>query len=292
MSDKYDIFETHAHLDFFDNGEKDSIFFKLWKSCVENQVTKIVIPPISFESNFVIADLLKGKYQNCIYQAIGLHPKSAINTVLTNNKKEQLLKLYQQNDNVVAVKTGLDFSKTKLQNTQIQHQIDSFRKLVYMAAELKLAVILHIRDAWSEFLDVWDEMVERLHTDNLEVPQTVVHCYNQRNLVQTKNIISKGIQFLGIGGKIFTDLQLREILKEIPLENIVLETDSPYLKPPEYNTPQWISEYAEYNNKKVKEINTPQSLVMIANEIANIKKVTVEQVINTTYNNSVELFRL
>lgn len=279
------IFETHAHLDFFANNS--SIFDKICSDCFKKNIPKIVVPPISFNSNFVISDLIKG-YNN-IYQVIGLHPKEAINTILTNNRKNQLLNLYKESTNIVAIKTGLDFSKTKLQEAQIKNQIDAFKKLTIMAAELNLALVLHIRDAWEIFCIEWEEIFTN---SNLKIPQTVVHCYNERNVEETKYSISQNINFFGIGGKIFTDSILRATVQELPLEHIVLETDSPYLKPNAYTPPEYVFEYEKKLHKKVKGLNTPQSLPLIAGEIANIKGIPVEDVIEQTYKNAMELFCL
>ncbi|MFR1225088.1 TatD family hydrolase [Eubacterium sp.] len=245
------IFETHAHLDFFANSDDNSVFYRICESCIENNISKIVVPPISFDSNFVIADLLKG-YEENIFQAIGLHPKEAINTILTNKKQEELLDLYREKQNIVAIKTGLDFSKTKLQEAQIKHQIDSFRRLTIMAAELNLGLILHIRDAWSQFLIEWEAIIKKLDDMNLKTPKTVIHCYNGRNLKETEEVINKGINFFGVGGKIFTDVSLRNTIKDLSLKCIVLETDSPYLQPEAYIPPDFISEYKKNSHRKLK----------------------------------------
>lgn len=291
LEEKFMIFETHAHLDFFANSDDNSVFYRICESCIENNISKIVVPPISFDSNFVIADLLKG-YEENIFQAIGLHPKEAINTILTNKKQEELLDLYREKQNIVAIKTGLDFSKTKLQEAQIKHQIESFRRLTIMAAELNLGLILHIRDAWSQFLIEWEAIIKKLDDMNLKTPKTVIHCCNGRNLKETEEVINKGINFFGVGGKIFTDVSLRNTIKDLSLKCIVLETDSPYLQPEAYIPPDFIREYEKNGHRKLKGINTPQSLTLIAGEIANIKGIPIEKVIEETYNNAMELFSL
>ena len=161
-----------------------------------------------------------------------------------------------------------------------------------MASELNLGLILHIRDAWSQFLIEWEAIIKKLDDMNLKIPKTVIHCYNERNLIETEEVINKGINFFGVGGKIFTDVSLRNTVKELPLKCIVLETDSPYLRPESYIPPDFIREYEKNGHRKLKGINTPQSLTLIAGEVANIKGLSIEKVIDETYNNAIELFSL
>ena len=101
-----------------------------------------------------------------------------------------------------------------------------------------------------------------------------------------------GISYFGIGGKIFTDPILRETVKHLEIENIVLETDSPYLKPEQYVTPKYIDDFIAEISSKLKNPNTPLSLVIIAEEIARIKDMGVEEVIKITSKNAEKLFRV
>ena len=109
------LFETHAHLDTFEDKE-------LLKNVIEDSknagIKKFVVPAISYESNFYIRDLFyKEEFTGKIYQAVGLHPKCAINEPWNKNKKTEFERLLE-NKNVVAIKTGLDFAKTKLLDEQ------------------------------------------------------------------------------------------------------------------------------------------------------------------------------
>ena len=159
-----------------------------------------------------------------------------------------------------------------------------------MASRLNKPLILHIREAWNEFKVAWEEVTKELGRENL--PTTVIHCFNSRGYDETIELEKGGISYFGIGGKIFTDTILRETVKHLEIENIVLETDSPYLKPEQYVTPKYIDDFMAEISSKLKNPNTPLSLVIIAEEIARIKDMGVEEVIKITSKNAEKLFRV
>lgn len=287
------IFETHAHLDFFYDEENQDVLKRLMDDCEKSGISRIVIPPISFESNLRIAHMVNEYNKNNegvkLYQAVGIHPREAINVMYNKNRMEQLQKMCDSKQ-VVAVKTGLDFCKTKLQQHQRQNQIAWFKENVKMASRLSKPLILHIREAWNEFKVAWEEVTKELGRENL--PTTVIHCFNSRDYDETIELEKSGISYFGIGGKIFTEPILRETVRHLEIENIVLETDSPYLKPEQYVIPKYIDDFMAEISSKLKNPNTPLSLVIIAEEIARIKDMGVEEVIKITSKNAEKLFRV
>lgn len=278
---------------FFYDEENQDVLKRLMDDCEKSGISRLVIPPISFESNLRIAHMVNEYNKNNegvkLYQAVGIHPREAINVMYNKNRMEQLQKMCDSKQ-VVAVKTGLDFCKTKLQQHQRQNQITWFKENVKMASRLNKSLILHIREAWNEFKVVWEEVTEELGRENL--PTTVIHCFNSRDYEETIELEKDGISYFGIGGKIFTDPILRETVKHLEIENIALETDSPYLKPEQYVTPKYIDDFMAEISSKLKNPNTPFSLVIIAEEIARIKEMEVEEVIKITSKNAEKLFRV
>lgn len=293
---KLSIFETHAHLDFFSNEKtfNQCVLKKLIVDCKKNGISKFVIPPISFESNFRIAQIIKEFNQNSqknkgmLYQAVGLHPREAINVIYSKDKIEQLQQMCAL-EQVVAIKTGLDFCKTKLQQHQRQNEIVWFKENVKMASRLLMPLILHIREAFDDFRVAWKEVMEEIGRENL--PVTVIHCFNSRDYNETLELINSGIAYFGIGNKIFTDPILRETVKHLKIENVVLESDSPFLRPEQYVPPQYINDFISETSNKLKNPNTPLSLPIIAQEIANIKNMSIEEVIKKTTRNAEKLFK-
>lgn len=282
------IFETHAHLDYFAKDNNLNVFERVVEEiCLKCGIEKIVIPPISFESNWTISRLIsESRCSNNIYQAIGLHPREARNNVCTKRKINEISKLINESEKVVALKTGLDFSSQKMQEVEKRHQIEWLERLVVLAAKNKLSVVLHIREAWDVFLDIWKVIINRLDNYGLMYPKTEIHCFNQVDYTTTEELIKNKVAYLGVGGKIFKDEKLREVVKYIDIKHILLETDSPFLTPDEYEVPEFLTGYFDIK----KNINTPGSLILIAKEIASIRHESLEYVISETYKNGCEFF--
>lgn len=130
---------------------------------------------------------------------------------------------------------------------------------------MNLPVVIHSREAFQDTYDILKEY-------NI---QGIIHCFSG-NIENAKKYISLGY-LLGIGGVVtFKNTHLKDVVKEISLEKILLETDSPYLAP----TP--------YRGKP----NSPQYIPIIAEEIAKIKEINVNKVEKQTTNNALNIFRI
>ena len=288
------LFETHAHLDTFEDKE-------LLKNVIEDSknagIKKIVVPAISYESNFYIRDLFyKEEFTGKIYQAVGLHPKCAINEPWNKNKKTEFERLLE-NKNVVAIKTGLDFAKTKLLTEQKYRQIVFLEYFINLAANRNLPLVFHIRDALDEFVETWNRVIKELNNKNLKTPKAEIHCYNGVSWKKTQELISMGICYFGIGGKITKtvenfDKDLFDAVKNLPKENILLETDTPYIFPEGYTMPLYLREFLEKNNKKSNKLNVPSTLVDVASKIAGIRNTSYSEIAEITYNNACDFFDL
>lgn len=189
--------------------------------------------------------------------------------------------ILSNHNKIVAVgETGLDFYRlTKNENNELdeiselklERQYKWFRKQIELSIYKKLPLVLHVRDAHQEALTVLKEYAEELPNQNAGV----IHCFNG-DLKFAYQYIDMGF-YLGIGGLI-TDTKnqtLRNVVEKIPLEKIVLETDAPYVTP------------VGAEEKRNSSLNIP----IIAQEIAKMKGVSVEEVENTTTSNAKELFR-
>lgn len=288
------LFETHAHLDYFNNKE---LLKKILEDCSNVGITKIVVPPITYESNFLIQDLFyKEEFDVKIYQAVGLHPKCAINEPWSR-KKQAEFETILENKNVVAIKTGLDFTKTKLLDKQRNRQIEFLAYFIKLAAKRNLPLIFHIRNALDEFIGVWKRVIKEIKSENLKVPKAEIHCFNSVNFETTQELISMGICYFGIGGKITKtdenfDKELFDVVKNLSEEHILLETDTPYIFPEGYTMPLYLTEYLKENNKKSNKLNIPSTLVDVASKIAEIRNTTYSEIAKITYNNACDFFNI
>ncbi len=224
-------------------------------------VTKIYMPAIDSTTHKNMLDLAQ-KFSVCL-PMMGLHPCS-----VKENFDEELHQIenYLQTQKFAAIgETGLDFFWDK---TFVNQQVISLNKHAYWSLKYNLPIVLHTRDAMDETIT---EM-EKYKADGL---QGVFHCFSG-NAVQAEKIMELGF-YLGIGGvATFKNSGMGEVLKTLPLSSLLLETDAPYLAP------------VPYRGKR----NEPAYLGLIAQKIAEVKKVSLQDVIDITTVNAEKLFKL
>lgn len=262
---KHKLFETHAHLDHDLYKGQGPV---LAKELYESGVDWIVIPAITEQSNQKARELFDEENYPFVLFAAGIHPKVA-SSIKDDNFDWDKLTGYLSEERTVAVKTGLDLSPKNLTDKNILNQKHVLRHLLKMADEHNLPAVLHVRDAIPEIIE---EIGLSKFSGRLEV-----HCFLYDLAVMNK-LIQAGVHYFGIGGGVTfpENIALREAVAKMPLESILLETDSPFQKPYQYD----------------QKLNTSYSLMQIAKEIATIKGIALDEVISATYDNSIRFFRL
>lgn len=198
---------------------------------------------------------------NIVYATIGFHPDQA--SKYTDTDLLKLRELCLKYKKIVGIgEIGLDYHYGKENRDE---QIILFKKQLYLASELNLPVVIHSRDATKDTVDI-------LKNYSLN---GVIHCFSG-SLEIAKEYIKMGF-LLGIGGVVtFKNSKLPLVVKEIPLESIVLETDSPYLTPTPYRG----------------SVNSSKYIPIIAEKIAEIKEISTSEVASVTTNNALKLFDL
>lgn len=253
------IFESHAH---YDDEAFDEDREELLLSLRENGIDKVVNVGASLESCRVTLDLMK-KYP-FIYGAMGVHPSE---TAKLNEDNFAWLREQCTIDKVVAVgEIGLDYH---WKEPEPQVQKVWFERQLILAKETGLPVIIHSRDAAKDTLD----MMQALHAGEIG---GVIHCYSY-----TKEMAREYLQmdyYFGIGGVITfqNSKKLKEAVEYIPLERILLETDSPYLAP------------EPHRGKRNSSLNLP----FVAQAIADLKGISYDKVVETAQENAMRLFRI
>ena len=252
------LIDTHTHLfaQQFDEDRSEVIHRAL-----EKGVQQMLLPNIDSRSIQPMLNLCKGFPNNC-FPMIGIHPCD-----VKENYLEELLIIEEwlQIENFVAVgEIGIDLYWDK---STLSIQEDAFRKQVELAKKYKLPIAIHVRDSFDEILAILDE----LNDDNLS---GVFHCFTG-NEVQANHIINYGDFKLGIGGVVtFKNSGLDKTLSTIPIESLILETDSPFLAP----TP--------YRGKR----NESSHVVLVAEKLAEIYGKSLEEIADITTQNAKELF--
>lgn len=253
------IFETHAHYEdkAFDE-DRDQLLASLPQNGID-YVVNVGSEPESLDKILEIAD----KYPFC-YAAVGIHPE---NTDKMDESRLAWLKQKAAHEKVVAIgEIGLDYywdsSDRETQKKWFARQMD-------LARELSLPMIIHSRDAANDtFL-----LMKDMHAEEIGA---IIHCFGY-GVEQARQYLNMGF-YLGIGGVVtFTNgRKLKEVVAFAPIEQLVLETDCPYLAP------------VPNRGKR----NSSLNLTYIAQEIARIKNIPYEKVLKITHDNAMSFYRI
>ena len=250
------IFDSHAH---YDSSKFNEDREELLSSMQENGIGTIVNCGASWKSVTAVVELAE-KYP-FIYAAVGLHPDEVGDL---NEERFAFLREQCKKEKVVAVgEIGLDYY---WDNESHETQKEWFVKQLNLARELDLPVIIHSRDAAEDTLKIMKEYGKGL--------RGVIHCFSYSKEL-AEEYVKMGF-YIGIGGVVTfkNGKKLKEIAAAIPLDRILLETDCPYLAPEPHRGKRNSSLYIPY----------------IAEEIANLKGITYEEVVAQTEENAVKLF--
>ncbi|HHT37951.1 MAG TPA: TatD family hydrolase [Mollicutes bacterium] len=246
------LIDTHCHLQYEKYSNLDDVICDILKT----DVKVIVVSGYDVKSsNDAIA--LAHKYNN-IYATVGFHPDEC------ENIKESDFENFDRwlkDDRVVGVgEIGLDYYhdvSTK------EKQIELFKKQIKIAQKYNKPIIVHNRDASEDVYKILSK----------EKVKGILHCFND-----TYEMASRFVELgymLGIGGIVtFKKNNLKSVVEKISLDNIVLETDSPYLTPEPYRG----------------RINTPANIPIIATSISKIKNIAYDEVVTKTTSNACAIF--
>ena len=248
---------THLYLEQFDNDRSEIV-----DSAIEKGIEYMLLPNIDKESLEAMKSLSRLYPQNCL-PMMGLHPTS-----VKEDYERELTVVEQElkSGNYIAVgEIGIDLYWDQTFRDQ---QEDALRRQLKLAKRYKLPVSLHSRDSFEQIYKIVKEEL----TDDL---QGVFHCFTGTP-EEAQMIIDVGFK-MGIGGIVtFKNAGLAEVVKDIDLEHLMLETDAPFLSP------------APFRGKR----NQSAYLVYIAEKIAEIKGLTTIEIAEYTTRNAIDLFNL
>ena len=253
------LFDTHAHMD---DRAFDADRETLLSALPEQGIGLLMNPGCSLVSSRA-ASALASRY-DYIYAAVGSHPDAAdeVNDVTL----EEYRTLCKLNPKIRAIgEIGLDYYWDKENHEKQEYW---FRRQIALAREEKLPMIIHSREAAADTLRVMKE-------EKSEEIGGVIHCFSY-SVEMAEEYLKMGF-YLGIGGVVtFKNAKkIKEVVQMAPMERILLETDSPYLAPVPYRGKRNSSLYLPY----------------VVQEIAELKGISEEEVIETTEKNAVRLFR-
>ncbi|MGC8981528.1 MAG: TatD family hydrolase [Minisyncoccia bacterium] len=268
------IFDTHCHLNF--NAFKDDYDFVI-KNCLKENIYLIIVGTKYKTSKRAVE--IAEKYNN-VYASVGLHPihllkrpinDEGFNFISSEEKFDyEKYKNLAKNKKVVAIgEIGFDYyerDKLKIDFDEYKKkQREEFLKQVNLAKELNLPIILHCRAAFKDLL-------KNLNNDI----KGVIHCFTG-DIDDLRRFLDLGF-YIGFNGIIFKDIGIdfEKIIKYTPIDRILLETDSPYLTPPNF----------------LEKRNNPLSVKIIGEKISEIKNINKEKIFEETTKNAIRLFKI
>lgn len=248
---------THLYLPEFDDDRDETI-----ERAVSSGVVKMLMPNIDVESIDKLLSV-EGRYPGVCYSTIGLHPTSVKEDYVS--QLNRLEEIFSQHKFIAIGEIGIDLYWDK---TFLKEQENALRRQINFALDNNLPVVIHSRDSFKELFALLDEFTGR-------GLKGVLHAFTGGR-PEAEKAVNMGFR-LGIGGIVtFKNSGLDSVIKNIDPENIILETDSPYLAPVPYRGKRNESSYICIINRKISEIYG-----MGEEEIAAI-----------TYSNSAGLFNL
>jgi len=286
------MFDTHCHLNF---GAFDSNVDEVVTDALAVDVNQIMIPSTDVSTSEKAIEVAS-KFKN-VFAAVGIHPHHVFELKVQSSPLRQgsegqaklkddiaEIETMLSSPEVLAIgEVGMDrhyYKNTKYSDYQITNefmvlQAEVFKMQVILALNNNKSLILHNREAKKEFLSallsVWDKKLEG---------RTVFHCCESDD--ELLEFAKKYQLFIGVDGDVTYSKQKQEFIKRVPLDMLVLETDSPFLSPEPFRS----------KPRETRGPNVPANLKIIAEFVATLKEIPTEQLSRTTTANAQRLFGL
>ena len=244
---KYYLIDTHAHIDMLKDFDIDG-------------VGKVIVPSVEVSTMDKVVEY--SKLDN-VYSMVGIYPSEA--KTYTQEVENKMIKL-AKNEKVVAVgEIGLDYYWDK-SFKDLQKEV--FAKQIKLANKLNLPIVVHDREAHKDCFEILKE--------NNCGSKVLFHCFSG-SVEFMRECVKEG-WYIALGGVVTfkNAIKMKEVAMEVPLDKLVLETDSPYLTP------------VPFRGKE----NKPAYVQYVAEEIAKLRNLTYEEIVDITTRNAEEFFNI
>lgn len=247
------LIDTHAHIDMLDESVEETL--ALMK---EAGVEKAIIPSVELKTLDKVVEIADANPN--IYAMVGLFPSESKDY---NDEVEEKFINLAKSDKIVAVgEIGLDYY---WDTSYVDLQKEVFRKQLKLAQKLDLPVAIHNREAHKDTFDILKEQ---------NCKRVLYHCFSG-SVEYMRECVKQG-WYIALGGVVTfkNAVKMKDVAKEVPLDKLMLETDSPYLTP------------VPYRGKP----NKPAYVRYVAEEIAKLRNIPVEEIIGATTENAERFF--
>lgn len=256
--------DTHTHIYYEQDAEKSS---QLMQRCLKSGVKRLFLPNVNASTIPLVYNMVDNYPAHC-FPMLGLHPcdvKAEANeeTAAYLDELKQIRQAMETHRFFAIGEIGIDLYWDK---TTLAIQQEAFIQQIKWAKEFNLPIVIHCREAFEEIFEILEQQKD-------EKLRGIFHCFTG-NAIQARRVIDLGF-YLGIGGVVtYKNAGLDKVVADLDLQHLVLETDSPYLTPVPFRGKPNESSYLTY----------------IAQKVADLKQVSVEEVARITTENSVRIF--
>ena len=252
------MIDVHCHLEQ-PNYKKDRN--KIIEKC--RKQLKAIITSCAHPKDFDLTLKLVDRFSGFIFSSVGIHPKYV--TEISQKEKDVFIdRIKEKRDKIVGIgETGLDYYWIKDKRLQ-EKQNELFTQFISLSKELNLPLIVHARDSYEDTIKILEREDAKL---------VMMHMFGANQL--TKQIIENG-WYISMNAIVLKSKKHKKVVRDVPMQRLLLETDSPWLAP------------ENFGNKR----NDSTAVKMVAKKIAEIKKVSFEEIDKATTKNAINLFQL
>jgi len=252
------MIDVHCHLEQDDySADRDEVIEKC------RQQLKAVVTSCVHPKDFDLTMHMVEKNKGFVFATAGMHPEYV--KEITEKEKNNFLELVKENKNkIVGIgEIGLDFNWVKESDWR-EKQKQLFVELINFSKKARLPLVIHSRDAYEETVKILEEN---------DVRQVVMHMFGANQL--TKRVADNG-WFVSVNTIVLKSKKHKKVVRDMPLEQLMLETDSPWLAPENFGSKR----------------NDPTAVKYVAEKIAEIKKTNFDEIDRMTTENAVKFFDL
>ncbi|MFH1978251.1 MAG: TatD family hydrolase [Candidatus Aenigmatarchaeota archaeon] len=250
--------DIHAHMCFPSDGDGVKGYEDVDKIVeqAKKEMKAIVASSARYEEGLAVLELSK-KHPGFVFPTLGYHP-------VEGNNKDGIIKLIKENKNLIVGigEVGMDFHWVE-EPSKREIQRKEFEEFIQLAKEINKPIVIHS----------WDAEVECFEAVKDAGVQAIFHCFSGSSDL-AKRIVEAGF-WVSVSTQVCFSKNIKKIAKVVPLEQMFLETDAPFLDP-----------------DRERKQNTPWNIKLSAEKIAKIKDITAEEVLKQTTENAIKAFNL
>jgi TatD DNase family protein len=252
------MIDVHCHLEQKDyEKDRDEVIEKCRKEL------KAIITCCAHPEDFDLTLHMVEKYKNFVFASVDIHPQYV--KEISEKEKDEFFDLIKKNkEKFVAIgETGLDYNWTKEEEWR-RKQKEWFVESIALAKELKLPLVIHSWDADEEAIEILEKE---------DAKEVLMHMFESNDL--TKRVVDNG-WFISTNAIILKSKKRKKVVRDTPIEQLLLETDAPWLAPDNFGSKR----------------NDPTAIKTVAEKIAEIKKTSFDEIWSKCGKNAVEFFDL